>query len=122
MNLLDTDIIIEMLRERKHEVGAISIITLIEVLRGLEARKRAKVKELLEESFNLLNLDNEVIGTYCNLYHKLKEEGTLIPDADLLIAATAMSHNITLKTKDEHFERLRHLGLKLALAHIKQKE
>ena len=122
MNLLDTDIIIEMLRERKHEVGAISIITLIEVLRGLEAKKRAKVKELLEESFNLLNLDNEVIETYCNLYHQLKEEDTLIPDADLLIAATAMSHNITLKTKDEHFERLRHLGLKLALAHKKQKE
>jgi len=114
MNLLDTDIIIEMLRERKHEVGAISIITLIEVLRGLEARKRAKVKELLEESFNLLNLDNEVIETYCNLYHKNKEEGTPIPEADLLIAATAISHNMTLKTKDEHFKRLKTLGLKLA--------
>jgi predicted nucleic acid-binding protein len=122
MNLLDTDIIIEMLRERKHEVGAISIITLTEVLRGLEARKRAKVKELLEESFNLLNLDNEVIETYCNLYHKLKEEGTPIPDADLLIAATAMSHHIELKTKDEHFERLKTLGLKLAEAPKKQRE
>ena len=122
MNLLDTDIIIEMLRERSHEVGAISIITLIEVLRGLEARKRAKVKELLEESFNLLNLDNQIIETYCNLYQKLKEEGTLIPDADLLIAATAMSHNIKLKTKDEHFERLRHLGLKLAQAPKKLRE
>ena len=116
MNLLDTDIIIEMLRERRHEVGAISIITLIEVLRGLEDRKRAKVKELLEESFNLLNLDNEVIGTYCNLYQKLKKEGASLPDADLLIAATAMSHNMTLKTKDERFKRLRHLGLKLAQA------
>jgi len=116
MNLLDTDIIIEMLRERKHEVGAISIIALIEVLRGLEAKKRAKVKELLEESFNLLNLDNEVIETYCNLYHKLKKEGTLIPDADLLIAATAIRHNMTLKTKDEHFKRLKTLGLKLAEA------
>ena len=122
MNLLDTDIIIEMLRERKHEVGAISIITLTEVLRGLEARKRAKVKELLEESFNLLNLDNEVIETYCNLYHKLKEEGIPIPDADLLIAATAMSHHIELKTKDEHFERLKTLGLKLAEAPKKQTE
>ncbi|MFQ6068817.1 MAG: PIN domain-containing protein [Candidatus Bathyarchaeia archaeon] len=122
MNLLDTDTIIEMLRERRHEVGAISIITLTEVLRGLEARKRAKVKELLEESFNLLNLDNEVIGTYCNLYHKLKEEGTLIPDADILIAATAITHNITLKTKDEHFERLTHLGLKLTQAPKKQRE
>jgi len=114
MNLLDTDIIIELLRERKHEVGAITPITLIEVLRGLETRKRPKVKELLEESFNLLNLDNAVIETYCNLYQKLREEGTLIPDADLLIAATAMYHDIALKTKDEHFERLKKLGLKLA--------
>ncbi|MCS4540963.1 MAG: type II toxin-antitoxin system VapC family toxin [Euryarchaeota archaeon] len=122
MNLLDTDIIIEILRERRYEVGAISIITLTEVLRGLEARKRAKVKELLEKSFNLLNLDNEVIGTYCNLYYKLKEEGTLIPDADLLIAATTMSHNMMLKTKDEHFERLRHLGLKLAQASQERRE
>jgi predicted nucleic acid-binding protein len=122
MNLLDTDIIIEMLRERKHEVGAISIITLTEVLRGLEARKRAKVKELFEESFNLLNLDNGVIETYCNLYHKLKEEGIPIPDTDLLIAATAMSHHIALKTKDERFERLRHLGLKLEQAPKEQRE
>jgi predicted nucleic acid-binding protein len=60
MTLLDTDIIINMLRERKHEVGAISIITLIEVLRGIEAGKRKKVKELLEKSFDLINLNNEV--------------------------------------------------------------
>ena len=122
MNLLDTDIIIEMLRQRRHEVGAISIITLTELLRGLEARKRAKVKELLEESFNLLNPDNEVIEPYCNIHQKLKGEGTPIPDADLLIAATAIGHNKTLKTKDEHFERLRHLGLKLAQTPKRQRQ
>ena len=83
------------------------------MLKGLETRKVPKAKELFEESFNLLNLDNPVIETYCNLYHKLREEGTSIPDADLLIAATAISHNITLKTKDEHFKKLRKLGLKL---------
>lgn len=116
MNLLDTDIIIELLRKRKHEIGAISIITLIEILRGLEGRKRIKVKDLLEESFNLQSLDNEIIETYCNLYRKLKEESISIPDADLLIAATAISHNMTLRTRDEHFERLRKLGLKLAEA------
>ena len=113
MKLLDTDIILEMLRERRHEVGAISVVTLIEILRGLEARKRTRVKELLEESFNVQGLDNEIIETYCNLYRKLREEGVSIPDADLLIAATAMSRNMTLKTRDEHFERLGELGLKL---------
>lgn len=113
MNLLDTDIIVELLRKRRYEPGAISIITLIEVLRGLEDRKRTKVKELLEESFNVLAVDNKVIETYCNLYHKLREEGTSIPDADLLIATTAISRNMTLKTRDKHFERLRELGLKI---------
>jgi len=114
MNILDTDIILELLRERRHEIGAVSIITLIEMLRGLEARKRAEVKDLLEESFSVQSLDNETIETYCNLYGKLKNEGISIPDADLLIAATAICHNMTLKTRDKHFERLREFGLKLA--------
>jgi predicted nucleic acid-binding protein len=43
------------------------------------------------------------IETYCSLYDSLRAEGTLIPDADLLIAATAISHDIALRTGDEHF-------------------
>ncbi|MEM2935789.1 MAG: type II toxin-antitoxin system VapC family toxin, partial [Candidatus Bathyarchaeia archaeon] len=65
------------------------------------------------KSFNLISIDNEVIETYCTLYRELKREGVSLPDADLLIAATAISHNRILKTRDEHFERLRKLGLKL---------
>jgi len=114
MNLLDTDVLIEMLREKRHEVGAISTISLIEVLRGIEAKKRPKTKQLLEESFDLLNIDNPIIETYCTLYDKLKTTGTPVPDADLLIAATAIANNTELKTKDEHFKRLEKLGLKLA--------
>jgi predicted nucleic acid-binding protein len=114
MNLFDTDAVIELLQEKRYEVGGISVVTLIEVLRGLEAEKRAQVKKLLEESFDVQSLDNEMIETYCTLYRKLKEEGRSIPDADLLIAATAMSKNMTLKTRDEHFERLEEFGLKLA--------
>ena len=113
MNLLDTLIIIELIRQKRYEVGAISVITLIEVLRGIGARKRYEVKGLLEESFEVLNLDNKTIEIYCNLYQKLKSEGKSIPDADLLIAATAIACNMTLKTRDEHFERLKKLGLKL---------
>ena len=113
MNLLDTDIIIEMLKRKKHGAGIISPITLIEILRGIEAKKRPKVKELLEESFNLLNIDNKTIETYCTLYDKLKEEGMLLPDADLLIAATAIAYNLKLETKDEHFQRLKPIGLKV---------
>lgn len=116
MNLLDTDIILELLHEKRHEIGAISIITLIEILRGIEDKKRIKVKDLLEESFSVQRLDNETIITYCSLYRKLKKGGVLIPDADLLIAATAITKNMTLKTHDEHFRRLAKFGLKLEQA------
>jgi hypothetical protein len=111
MSLLDTDVVIELLRERRYEAGSISIVTLIEVLRGLEVEKRGQVKKLLEEAFTLQNLDNEIIETYCKIYCALKERAALVPDADLLVAATAMARGLTLKTRDEHFQRLEELGL-----------
>ncbi len=113
MNLLDTGIIIDMLKEKRYSLGAVSPLTLIEVLRGIDDKKRTKVKQLLEESFSVLNINNRIIETYCDLYCKLKKEGAPLPDADLLIAATAMAHNLILETNDEHFQRLEPLGLKL---------
>lgn len=86
------------------------------MLRRIETEKGDKVKELIEESFNIISLDNEVIKTYSNLYYKLKEEGTLIPAAGLLLAVTSIAHNIQLKTRDEHFKRLKGLSLKLRLS------
>ena len=113
MNLLDTDAVIERLREKRYEAGFISVVTLIEVLRGVGGERRARLKALLEETFGVLNLDNESISTYCRLYTELRERGKMVPDADLLIAATAISHDLSLKTGDGHFERLRPLGLKI---------
>ena len=113
MNLLDTGIIIDMIKQKKYSPGVISPLTLIETLRGIENKKRTKVKHMLEESFAVINLDNSIIETYCDIYCKLKQDGTPLPDADLLIAATAMAHNLTLETNDAHFQRLKILGLKL---------
>ncbi|MEM3402468.1 MAG: type II toxin-antitoxin system VapC family toxin [Candidatus Hadarchaeales archaeon] len=115
MNLLDTDVIINLLREKRYEAGAISVLTLIELLRGLTAEKRTQTKKLLEESFTVLGIDNKIIEIYCSLYQEVKRRGMLLPDADLLIAATAMSHGLALKTANkQHFKRLEKLGLKLA--------
>jgi len=116
MKLLDTSILIEMLREKRYEPSAISIITLIEVLRGLGDSKRGSVKQLIEESFEVKGLDNQTIQTYCNLHQKLRKKGTPLPDADLLIAATAIANNLPLATKDEHFRQLKEFGLNLEKA------
>jgi predicted nucleic acid-binding protein len=71
------------------------------------------VKHLLEESFTVLNIDNKTIETYCEICCKLKTEGHPPPDADLLIASTTIANNLSLETNDEHFQRLKTLGLKL---------
>jgi predicted nucleic acid-binding protein len=113
MKLLDTNTLIERLKEQRYEPNAISIITLIEVLRGLDDKKRGLVKQLLEESFEVKGLDNETIQTYCRVYQKLKKKATPLPDADLLIAATAITNNLPLVTRDEHFKYLREFGLEL---------
>jgi predicted nucleic acid-binding protein len=113
MSLLDTGVIIDNLAKDNYAPALISTITLIEVLRGFEDRKRLQMKELLTESYTVLNIDNSTIEAYCKIYRKLKEEGNLLPDADLIIAATAIAHSLLLETNDAHFQRLKALGLKL---------
>ncbi|MFP3951085.1 MAG: type II toxin-antitoxin system VapC family toxin [Candidatus Bathyarchaeia archaeon] len=117
MKLLDTSVLIDTIRSRTYAVGAISIITMMEVLRGVENQKREALKEELEAAFPVIPLRNIVILEYCRLYSKMREMGTSIPEADLLIAATAIAMGLTLKTKDEHFLHLKNHNL--SLAHVK---
>ena len=113
MNLLDTGIVVDMIESNNYAPASISPITLIEVLRGIDDEKRLSAKRLLEETFSILNLDNMIIETYCQIYRKLKNKGNLLPDADLLIAATAIAHDLILETNDNHFSRLKPFGLKI---------
>ncbi len=113
MNLLDTGIVIDNMETNNYAPAVISSITVIEILRGIEDKKRLQIRQLLEESFSVLNLNNNIIEAYCKIYRKLKEEGNLIPDADLIIAATAIANDLILETKDAHFQGLKSLGLKI---------
>ena len=113
MNLLDTGILIDNMEKDNYAPAIISSITLIEVLRGVEDKKRLQTRQLLEESFSILNLNYSIIEAYCKIYRKLKEDGNLLPDADIIIAATAIAHDLVLETKDVHFLRLKSLGLKM---------
>jgi len=112
MSLLDTDIVIQAIK-RMDTSGIISVITVLEFLRGVEDEKRLQAKQLLDQSFMVLDLDDKVTEVYCKIYRRLKEQRTLLPDADLIIAATAIANNLVLETNDGHFQRLRSFGLKL---------
>jgi len=70
--------------------------------------------QLLKKSFTVIAMDDEITEAYCEIYRKLKQDGTLLPDADILIAATAIAHNLPLETIDDPFQRLRGFGLEIS--------
>ena len=86
--------------------GSISVITLIEVLRGIEnEQKRSKSNALIEEAFEVLDVNKEVALAYLKLHFELKKRGKIVSDADALIAATAHARNETLSTLDKDFQK-----------------
>ena len=125
--LLDTDIPSELLKQHplvvhrvraylaEHERLAFSIITRYELLRGLKA-KQARAQEaafdLLCQASLILPRTDQVVDRAATLYGDLHRQGALLPDADLLIAATALDAQRTLVTNSlAHFQRVPNLGI-----------
>ena len=119
--LIDTDIIIyslkgnpavtKNLRVHRNQPMAISLITYGELVYG--ARKSSQIERNLatarrvSEIYPMLPVTQSVIETFADLKASLEVAGTPIDDMDLLIGATAMSHNLTLVTNNEkHFARI----------------
>ena len=114
--LIDTDILIDYYKGRldlpEENIYYISIITLYEYSRGTTRPKEAK--RLLEESFIVIPLNNQILLKSIEIWQSLKHKGILIDDRDLIIGASAITYNLELYTKNiEHFERLKEYNLEL---------
>jgi len=125
--LLDTDVLSGMMRQTpvalnraraylaEHQQLTISLITRFEILRGLKA-KRASKQLAAFDSFCLSNevlpLDDEIIVRAADIYADLHVRGQLIPDADILIAATALQNGLVMATNNvAGFGRIRDLQI-----------
>lgn len=95
---------------------AISAFTVAEVLEGAygegdPAAKLAEYRRFLY-GFAVLPVTGEVAEEFARLRPFLRRQGNSIPDMDLLIAATALVHGLTLLTRNlRHFERVPGLQL-----------
>jgi predicted nucleic acid-binding protein len=119
--LLDTCIISDIYRGEKrehlrtllHSVGDencfVSVVTLGEIINGIHQLDDGKKKQDLqswaagfeEKYFNqLLSVDLEVARIWGQLTAKAKNMGRVIPVADGLIAATAISHDLYVVTEN----------------------
>jgi tRNA(fMet)-specific endonuclease VapC len=119
--LVDTDWIIDGIAgignaratlERLSPNGlAVSIITLGELYEGAYASEhpedRLTTFQQFLEGFVIFGLTDAVMHTFAKTRAKLRRSGNIIPDMDLLIAATARTFDLTLLTRNiRHFERI----------------
>jgi tRNA(fMet)-specific endonuclease VapC len=97
----------------EHGRLAFSIITRYEILRGLKAKQahaQEAVFDALCQGCVILPLTDRVIERAATLYAELYRRGTLLPDADLLIAATALDAQLIVVTNNlAHFQRIPNL-------------
>ena len=126
-SLLDTDILSELFKKNPkvlakaseyistHGCLNISHITKYEILKGLKAKKAEKQTELFNRFCainNVLSITDDVVVKAADIYASLKEKGSIISDADILVAAVAISNNLVLVTNNtNHFSKIESLQL-----------
>ncbi len=89
---------------------AISIVTVAELYEGVEvsrdpAASRRGLADFLGR-VEILPFTDQVAERFGKEAARLDRLGQKIPDFDLVIAATALTHGLTLLTSDEHFQRV----------------
>lgn len=118
--LVDTSWLIEHLRSNEEAIArldrltseglAISIVSVAELQVGIfrsanQARSELMVNRLTG-ALDILGLDEPVCTRFGREKAALLDRGLKIGDVDLLIAATALHHGLTLLTLDRDFERI----------------
>ena len=124
--LIDTDILIYSLkndehvkqkfRENQNIPKSISVITYGELVFG--ARKSRHIEKNLAvtyriaELFPVIDIDRSIMDVFGEIKSSLEMRGSIIEDMDILIAATALSHNLILVTNNvKHFKKIKDLRM-----------
>jgi tRNA(fMet)-specific endonuclease VapC len=121
--LLDTNIVIGMLRgdariERRLTPATpvvVASVVLGELFFGALKSSRVddnlrRVKELMS-IVSVVGQDANTAYEYGLLKDELRQQGTPIPENDLWLAAVARQHDLTLVSRDHHFEGISRLVL-----------
>ncbi len=130
MYLLDTDILSNLMRRSPSsalvakvaqippEQQFTSSVTLGELVYGAHRlRERTatlmqKIEDVLLPNLPILSFDAAAARRYGELRAELERRGTFIGDADMRIAAIALSHGLKVVTGNErHFQRVPELGV-----------
>jgi predicted nucleic acid-binding protein len=124
--LLDTDCVINALAGRRRAPAvirrlapqgiAVSVITLAEIYEAAFCSPNPQAHAVASRQFlqplRVLNVNESIAERFAETRSHLRHRGELIPDFDILIAATALHYDLTLLTYNRrHFSRIPDLKL-----------
>jgi tRNA(fMet)-specific endonuclease VapC len=116
--LVDTSVIIDHFRKKDKNKSAlykipsgykrfISVITVFELNIGTTSQESQRYWQDMINYFEVIDLNLEVVNTAADIFKNLRSQNKLIDFKDLIIAATAIFHNLPLSTLNKkHFERV----------------
>ncbi|HEY7062045.1 MAG TPA: type II toxin-antitoxin system VapC family toxin [Chloroflexota bacterium] len=123
--LLDSDWIISFLNGQPNSVDlvaeladdgiGVSVITCGEIFEGLLSASNTPAQVAQFVAFlamaDVYAPDIDTARRYADIRADLRRRGLLLADNDLWIAATALAHDLTLVTRDQHFSRIVNLRI-----------
>lgn len=75
------------------------------------ANERELVRFMALTDVTVLHSSDMTPHHYARLYRQLRSQGTPVPTNDLWIAAIVVEHQLTLCTRDAHFQRMQQLDI-----------
>ena len=119
MILIDSSSWIHQLRQRGNEkirsrvnsllasgLAAWCPVIRLELWNGVGSEPDRQTLREYEQSLPELPITDEIWQEACELADRCRKAGKTAPAADLLIAACARHHNVTVEAEDKHFEFL----------------
>lgn len=110
--------VLENMSHIKPQELCISVITVFEINYGFKLNKTKNLNELIERwnvfsgLVNVINFDSQIALTAADIRSSLRQKGLMIGAYDILIGATALSHNLTCITNNtSEFQRIENLKL-----------
>jgi tRNA(fMet)-specific endonuclease VapC len=121
--IVDTNVVIELINHPQNAIGHIGssailcapVIVLGELNFGAWKSKNVTANlarvQAFANSVHILLIDLDVALRFGQLQHELQAKGKPIPVNDLWIAATAITNNLALITRDSHFQHVNGLQI-----------
>lgn len=122
---LDTNIVVDFLNGNEnitkkiieYQKIYIPITVLGELLYGVKNSSKKnenlnKLQSFISKCF-ILNSNSLVADEYSNIRKELKDKGKPIPENDIWIAAICKNYDISIASRDKHFENITNLKLEV---------